>query len=301
MKIIKQIQSKDGKTTKFLQQTKDYHIIETSQFDLEENIVCISTQIGCPMGCIFCATTEPIDVINPKLRFIRNLTCEEISQQIINVLKSKIGKRNISKPILLSYMGMGEPLLNYDNVVCSIKNISSTYKEVKQATIATLGILPSKIRKLANEKFNIKVKIQLSLHASTERLRKKIMPGSKSIRKALESMKYYSKIKGEPVKINYMLINGINNSEKDARDLVKLLYPNRDYFIVKLIVLNAFGKYKPSSENRFNKFRTILEDSGIKVIKFVGDGLDIKASCGQLRRYYYRNKDFTLSAESMSI
>ena len=80
MKIIKQIQSKDGKTTKFLQQTKDYHIIETSYFDLEENIVCISTQIGCPMGCVFCATTKLIDVINPKLCFIRNLTCKEISQ-----------------------------------------------------------------------------------------------------------------------------------------------------------------------------------------------------------------------------
>ena len=196
---------------------------------------------------------------------------------------------------------MGEPFLNYDNVVCSIKNISSKYKGVKQATIATSGIFPLKIRRFANENFNIKLNNQLSFHASTEQLRKKIMPGSKSIQKALEAMKYYSKIKGESVKINYMLINGINDSDKNAHDLVKLLHRDRKNLIVKLIVLNEFGKYKPSSENRFNKFKTILEDSGIKVIEFVGDGLDIKASCGQLRRHYYKNKNFTLHAESMSI
>lgn len=196
---------------------------------------------------------------------------------------------------------MGEPLLNYDNVVCSIKNISSKYKKVKQATIATSGILPSKIRKLANENFNIEVKIKFSLHAPTECLRKKIMPGSKSIQPALEAIKYFSKIKGEPVKINYMLIKDINDSDRNAHCLIKLLHRNRENFIVKLIVLNEFGKYKPSSENRFNRFKAILENSGIKVIKFVGDGLDIKASCGQLRRHYYKNKNFALPTKSMSI
>ncbi|NIM46911.1 MAG: radical SAM protein [Candidatus Aenigmarchaeota archaeon] len=289
MKIIKQLHSKDGKSTKFLQQTNDFHVIETSYIDLDENIICISTQVGCKMGCVFCATTKPVDAINPNLRFIRNLTCDEITQQISNV----IGSIQLnSKPILLSYMGMGEPFLNYDNVTCSIKNISSKYPGATRVSIATSGISPLKIKKLAHENFDIEVKVQLSLHAAKEKLRKKIMPGSKSIKKALGAVKYFSKIKSEPMKINYVLIGGINDSDKDAHELVKLLYPDRKDFVLKLMVFNEFDKYKPSSEDRFNKFQAILENSGIKVTTFMSDGPDIKAGCGQLRRHYYANKSY---------
>jgi len=176
MKIVKIISSKDKKSYKVLQQTHDNHVIETGYFDLGERIICISSQIGCPMECVFCATTTPVDSVNPMLHFIRDLTSQEIYQQVKNVLDNKISKTNKSKPILLSYMGMGEPFLNYDNVVKSIEEISSEYKNVSQATIATSGIFPEKIKRLAKEKFNVKVKIQLSLHAPNERLRKKIMP-----------------------------------------------------------------------------------------------------------------------------
>ena len=290
MKIIKQVKSKDGIAVKFLQQTHDDHIIETGYYSLDENIVCISTQIGCPMGCIFCATTAPVDKLNPKLNFIRNLSCEEICRQVDNVLEAMANKDVGGKSVLLSYMGMGEPFLNYKNVICSIRKLSLKHLNIKRVTLATSGLFPSKIRGLAKEKFGTKVKVQLSLHAPEEELRKKIMPASKSIKRAIEAMVFYSKMKNEKLKINYALISGINDSDENAHKLAKILMPYKENFILKLMVLHNFKKFKKSNDKRFDCFKKILENSGIEVVKFLGDGLDIKASCGQLRRHYYKGK-----------
>lgn len=279
MEIINSLISHDKKVIKYLQQTKDKHIIETGYYNLDENIICISSQIGCPMSCVFCATNATINSQN----FIRNLTAEEIVQQVKNILNI-IGKNK--RKVLFSYMGMGEPFLNYKNVVKSIKILKKEFPN-SRTTIATTGINPDLIKKLAHEKFKTLVKLHLSLHAASNTLRKKILPKTKSIKLALKALEYFSMIKDIPSKINYILIKNVNDSKNDALKLAKLLkfYP----FVVKLSNLNNFRKYKPSPINKFRLFKKILSSHNIKTCRFFSIGTDIQAGCGQLRRYHYFN------------
>jgi 23S rRNA (adenine2503-C2)-methyltransferase len=288
MKLLKSFKSKDGKTTKYLQQTEDGHIIETGYFNLDEHIICISSQIGCLMGCIFCATTTPDDLLNINKPFIRNLTCKEIIQQFGNIflLLKKRGKLG-SKKILFSYMGMGEPFLNYKNVVESIKELSKKFPN-SRTTISTLGVSPALIKKLAHEKIDTVLKLHLSLHAPTDSLRKKILPKSQKIQPALEALRYFSSARNVPSKVNYVLIDGLNDLPKHAFELANLLKPYP--FIVKLSYLNDFNNLKSSPKSKFDMFEKTLNLHGLKTCRFVPDGTDIKASCGQLRRNCYKNK-----------
>lgn len=284
MKIIKFLISKDNKTTKYLQKTEDNNIIETGYYNLDEHIICISSQIGCDMGCAFCATTYPVDNININKNFIRNLSCGEIVQQVENVIEKINPTQLKSKRILFSYMGMGEPFLNYDNVINSIKILSKKFPE-SRTTISTIGNETILIKKLAEEKINTLLKLHLSLHAPNNILRKKILPKSKDIKPALEALKYFSLISKTTTKINYILIKDINDSEEHAIELAKLLqeYP----FNVKLSNLNDFNNMQSSGLDKFDLFEKILGSHGIKTNKFFSTGTDIKAGCGQLRRYFY--------------
>lgn len=288
MKIIKSFKSKDGKTIKYLQKTDDGHIIETGYYNFDEHIICISSQIGCQMGCIFCATTNPVDLLNPNKSFIRNLTSEEIVRQVKNIFLrlQKNGKLK-SKRILFSYMGMGEPFLNYKNVVDSIKILSKEFPN-SRATISTLGIRPTLIKKLAQEKINTTLKLHLSLHAPNDALRKKILPKAQRIQPALEALKYFSSVRRVPAKVNYILIKNINDSQKHAAQLANLL---KSYlFTVKLSNLNDFNNLEASEADKFDLFEKTLNLNEIKTCRFISTGTDIKAGCGQLRRHYH-NKD----------
>jgi len=282
MKIIKKLKSKDGHTTKFLQQTKDGHVVETGYYNIDENILCISTQIGCSMGCICCATTLP--VAGSKKSFIRNLTADEIVSEVKNVLLA-INKKDLkSKKILFSYFGMGEPFLNYKNVVKSIKTLTKLFPN-SRTTLCTTGVKPNLIKKLAHEKINTLLKLQLSLQAPTDALRKKILPNAGKIKPGLEALKYFSLTRKTPAKTVYVLIKNINDSKKCALQLAKLLknYP----FIVKLSNLNEIKNLKPAGEEKFKLFEKILNSTGIKTCRFYSDGTDINTGCGQLRRSYY--------------
>jgi 23S rRNA (adenine2503-C2)-methyltransferase len=284
MQLLKSFKSKDRKTIKFLQETDDNHIIETGYYNLDEHIICISSQVGCPMACIFCATTKPIDT----KAFIRNLTTEEIVKQVENIiLNLKLNKSK--KKILFSFMGMGEPFLNYENVVNSIKKLSETFPN-SRTTISTLGINPTLIKKLAHEKIDNVLKLHLSLHAPTDALRKKILPKAQKIQATLEALKKFSKIRKVPVKVNYILIAGLNDSPEHASKLANLLKPYS--FTVKLSNLNNFNNLKSSDENKFNMFEQILNSKGIKTCRFISTGTDIKAGCGQLRRRYSKKMDY---------
>ena len=169
MKIIKSLSSKNKKVTKFLQATKEGHIIETGYYDLDEYIVCISSQLGCLMRCIFCVATSPISQLDSNKSFVRNLTSTEIISQACNVL-SLINQNDLkSKRILFSYMGMGEPFLNYRNVLKSIKSLSKKFPE-SRTTISTLGIRPDLIKEIAHIKLNNILKLHLSLHAPNDKL-----------------------------------------------------------------------------------------------------------------------------------
>jgi 23S rRNA (adenine2503-C2)-methyltransferase len=284
MKIIKSLISNDEKTIKYLQKTEDNNIIETGYYDLDEHIICISSQIGCLMNCIFCATTASIDSPNPDKHFIRNLTSEEIIRQVKNILNSIDQNKLKAKRILFSYMGMGEPFLNYKNVVRSIKILSKEFPN-SRTTVSTTGIKPELMEKLADEKIDTILKLHLSLHAPNDTLRKKILPKAQKIKPALEALKYFSLTRKTPSKVNYILIKNINDSKNHAIQLAKLLqsYP----FTVKLSNLNDFNNLESSNIDKFDMFEKILNSYKIKTCRFFSIGTDIQAGCGQLRRHFY--------------
>lgn len=287
MKIIKHFKSEDGKTVKYLQKAHDGNIIETGYYNLDEHIVCISSQIGCSMGCIFCATTGPLDGARPSQRFIRNLTAEEIAQQVKNILRMISPTALKPKRILLSYMGMGEPFLNYHNVIQSINNLAKTFSN-SRATIATLGIAPEKMKEIAHEKFPITLKLHLSLHAPNDSLRQKILPKVGKMKLSLEALKYFSAAKKVTSKVNYLLIKGLNDSERCAIRLAKLLEPYS--FTVKLTKLNPYRHLESSDVDKFTLFEKILHSYGIETCRFISTGTDIEAGCGQFRRGFEKSR-----------
>jgi 23S rRNA (adenine2503-C2)-methyltransferase len=280
MRIVDEFASKDGKTKKFLQETEDGNIIETGYYDLDEHIVCISSQIGCPIGCVFCATAGAIASL--KRPFVRNLSVEEIVGQVSNIL-SNLDRNTTSKRILFSYMGMGEPFLNFENIVDSIKRLASLFPN-SRATIGTTGVDTKKIMSLADEDFPILLKLHLSVHAPNDSLRVKLIPGAKSLKASLDALLYFSLKKAVSCKVNYLLIQGLNDSEKDARELGRLLSPYP--FTVKLSRLNTFGSFCPSEEEKFSLFEKILGSFGLTTCRFVSTGVDIGAGCGQFRRHF---------------
>lgn len=279
MNIIKKLESTDGYTTKFLQETKDGHVIETGYYNLDENTFCISSQIGCLMRCVFCATTLPSELSNKP--FIRNLTKKEIIQEVENIIKILPSKRLKSKQILFSFMGMGEPLLNYDNVVGSIKFLSKKYP-YSRTTISTIGNRPNLMKKLAKEKIDTTLKLHLSLHASNNKIRKTILPSTEQLKPALEALEYFSRTRNIKSKVNYVLIKGLNDSKKDALELARILKPYS--FTVKLSNLNDINGLKTSPIDKFRVFEKVLNEKNIETCRFFSIGTDIKAGCGQLRR-----------------
>lgn len=279
MRIIKKLLSEDKTTTKYLQETIDNHIIETGYYNIDEHIICISSQIGCQMNCIFCATTKPMDKYNSK-RFIRNLTSEEIVKQVENILNI-IPKEELDlKKILFSFAGMGEPFLNYDNVVESIKILTKKFPN-SRTTVSTMGINPELMKKLARENISTELKLHFSLHAPDDILRKRILPYSKPIEQSLKALKEFASIKKTTPKVNYVLIKGINDSENHATQLAKLLKPFD--FILKLSNLNNFNSLISSDRDKFDMFEDVLNSHNINNCRFFSKGTDIEAGCGQLR------------------
>ena len=284
MKIVKSLGSSDAKTTKYLQETIDNHVIETGYHNLDEHTICISSQIGCPIGCVFCATSKPMDILNPEKRFIRNLSHKEITQQARNIIELIPKNKLRSKKILFSYMGMGEPFFNYKNLVKSIIILSEKFPN-SRTTVATIGIKPNLMRRLAHEKIDTLLKLHLSLHAPNNKLRKKILPKALPLKPALESLKYFSLNRKTHAKVNYILIKNLNDSNAHAIQLAELLQPYS--FTIKLSNLNELGNLKSSSIDKFDMFEDILNSYGIKTCRFFSTGTDIKAGCGQFRRYFY--------------
>lgn len=285
MKILKSLFSDDKKSTKFLQVTKEDCVIETGYYNLDEHIVCISSQIGCLMGCIFCAPADPVGQSGPNKRFVRNLSSAEIVSQVCNVL-SLIDQSSLeSKRILFSYMGMGEPFLNYQNVLESIKSLSKKFPN-SRTTISTLGVKPDLMKKMAHLKLNNVLKLHLSLHAPNDRLRRKILPKAQKIQPALQALKYFSLRRKVPAKVNYILVKGLNDSGNHANQLVGLLQPYS--FTVKLSNLNKFNDLLPSGTDKFDLFEKILNSKGIETCRFFSTGVNIKAGCGQLRKHHYK-------------
>ena len=266
----KQISS-DG-TIKFLFQLKDNSYAEAvlMRFDNRANLTaCISTQVGCPMGCDFCATA--------KLGFVRNLTTDEIITQIY-LIQADTGLKITN----IVYMGQGEPLLNFENLLGSIKIFREQFQiGARRITVSTCGIIPA-IEELA--KINFQSTLAISLHSPNQKIRELIMPVAKkyNYNSLLETLKNYTQKTGRRVTVEYVLIDKINSSIKDAEELARNIAKLKCN--VNLIVYNNHekSKYNKPSKTEIQKFKYILEASGKKVTVRLERGADIDAACGQL-------------------
>ncbi len=236
------------------------------------NTVCVSSQVGCPLGCAFCATG--------KLGFKRNLTDWEIIQQVL--FFARLLKKTKEKITNIVFMGMGEPFLNYDNVLQAIKTLND--KEGfnlggRHFSISTAGIIEG-IERLADEK--IQITLAISLHAPNDKLRSELMPINKkySIEKILKAVDDYIKKTRSRVMFEYIMIKGVNDSDKCAQELAKILKGRLAF--ANLISYNPTGIFDASPGVRIKKFREILEKNGINVTQRYKFGGKIKGACGQL-------------------
>ncbi|MBU0975858.1 MAG: 23S rRNA (adenine(2503)-C(2))-methyltransferase RlmN [Patescibacteria group bacterium] len=267
-------QSKYSNTIKALLTLHDEAKIETVLMQHEDgrNTVCVSTQVGCALGCTFCATGS--------MGFKRNLRWDEILAQVI--LFERMLKSEDQKVTNVVYMGMGEPFLNYDNVLKSVRILNSPDGlniGARKISISTVGITEG-IDKLADE--DIQVNLAISLHAPVDSLRNEIMPINKKypIQKVLNAVSRYIKLTHRKVMFEYVLIQDVNDSLEYAEMLVQLL---RKYTcMVNLIKINPVNKFKPPEAPHIQKFKEELEHGGLEVVQRFSFGQDIKAACGQL-------------------
>ncbi|MDD3032559.1 MAG: 23S rRNA (adenine(2503)-C(2))-methyltransferase RlmN [Candidatus Pacebacteria bacterium] len=233
----------------------------------DRNTVCVSSQVGCALGCKFCATG--------KLGLKRNLTAEEILEQVLVFERSE--------PINnIVFMGMGEPFLNYDNVLQAIKilnNENAFNIGARHISISTVGIIEG-IEKLSNE--NLQVNLAISIHAPNNILRSRIMPISKkySLENILKAVDKYIEKTNRKVMFEYTLINDVNDSINEARELAKIM--RHPLYLVNLIKYNNTKEFKAPSNEKIENFKNYLIKGGIHVTERFRFGGDIHAACGQL-------------------
>ena len=269
------VQSQDGETTKYLFKMQDGTAIETVLMSYSDrNTVCISSQVGCAMGCGFCATGN--------MGFSRNLSTGEIIEQIIRTAEHL---RDVGEKLTnIVFMGMGEPFHNYPAVmkVVDIINDQRGFSlGARRITISTVGLVPG-IRKFTNE--NSQVNLAISLHAADDELRSSLMPVNNKypISDLMEACQEYINQTNRRISIEWALIEGVNDTADQAHKLVRLI--KGKLFHVNLIRLNPVKHYFgiPTATNRAEKFQKILTSAGIPSTFRVRRGIDIQAGCGQL-------------------
>ncbi|NLY47150.1 MAG: 23S rRNA (adenine(2503)-C(2))-methyltransferase RlmN [Tissierella sp.] len=280
IRLLKRFDSKVDHTKKFLFLLEDNNIIESVLMEYSHGLtVCISTQVGCSMGCSFCAST--------KEGRIRNLTPSEMLNQIYFIEKN-IGK-SISNIVL---MGSGEPLDNYDhtmkflNIIHDTKGHNISYRNI---TLSTCGIVP-RIYDLAKE--NIPITLSISLHSPFDDVRTEMMPIGKKykIKDIIEGCKFYEKTTNRRLTFEYTLIEGVNDRKEDVDELRRILKGTNSH--INLIPLNPIKEYKKDrpSLSSIERFQKQLTKYNIQVTIRKEKGMDISASCGQLRRDYLSNE-----------
>ena len=268
--------SKIDGTQKYLFRLHDGHVIESVLMKYHHgNSVCISSQVGCRMGCRFCAST-----IGGK---VRDLAPSEMLGQIYKI--QKISGERVHNVVV---MGTGEPLDNYENLVQFIKMLTDENGlniSQRNLTVSTCGIVP-KMKELAKEKFQMT--LALSLHATTQEKRKQLMPiaNKYDLKEVLEACHYYYEETGRRITFEYSLVGGVNDTKQDAEALTKLIgkFPCH----VNLIPVNPIKErdYVQPDRSECEAFRNKLEKNGINVTIRREMGRDIDGACGQLRKSY---------------
>ncbi len=277
LKEANRLISRDS-TTKLLLETNDGEHIEAVGIPTDDRLtVCVSSQVGCPMACRFCATGME--------GFKRSLSFHEIISQVISI-REVMNRR----PTNVVFMGMGEPLLNIDEVMRSIRCINHDLGiGQRRITISTVGV-PNTIPKLAKKAISILGRAQftlaVSLHAPNQSLREEIIPTANNypLKSLLDDCKKYFHSTGRRVTFEYILLGGLNDNFHHAKELASRLIGLQSH--VNLIAYNPIDdlEFNRPSKQSINSFRSVLEEEGLAVSIRASRGLDKHAACGQLRR-----------------
>lgn len=274
LKIVKMQESRIDGTRKYLFELYDGNLIESVFMKYHHgNSVCISSQVGCKMGCRFCAST-----LNG---FVRNLLPSEMLDQIYRI--SRDTNERVSNVVI---MGSGEPMDNYDNVIKFIELLNSERGlniSQRNITVSTCGIVP-KIKELADLK--LQITLAISLHAPNDELRKTMMPiaNKYSIAEIMDACRYYLDKTGRRISFEYSLVKGINDTKECANELIELVKGLNCH--INLIPVNPIKErdYEQSEKNSIKNFRDMLERKGINATVRREMGRDIDGACGQLRQ-----------------
>ena len=278
--LERQISQIDG-TNKFLFRLYDGNVVESVLMKYKHgNSVCISSQVGCRMGCAFCASTIG--------GLVRNLSPSEMLGQIYQI--QKISGERVSNVVI---MGTGEPMDNYDNFLKFIHLLTDEHGlniSQRNVTVSTCGIVP-RIYNLAKE--HLQITLALSLHGSNQNKRKELMPVANKyeLSEVLEACDAYFEETGRRITFEYSLVHGVNDTPEDAKELIQILKPRNCH--LNLIPVNPIKErdfVRPDRKNALN-FKNKLEKSGINVTIRREMGADIDGACGQLRRRYVETSE----------
>lgn len=269
---IKEVATDQNKTIKQLWQLVDGHLIESVLMHYRDrSTVCVSSQAGCAMACSFCATGQ--------VGFDRHLTTGEIVEQVVRAAQ-RSGERRVSNVV---FMGMGEPLANFDNVWPAIERIHDDLGiGARKITVSTVGVVPG-IERLSRQE--LPVSLAVSLHSANDRVRNRIAPINRTypLRKLSEALHSYRRAKNRRLSFEWAMMAGVNDSETAARELAAFVRPLNAH--VNLIPLNPTpGFSTPGTDlELIHWFRDLLESFGVNATIRSNRGTDIDAACGQLR------------------
>ena len=280
-KVASSHQSPDG-TTKFLIALEDGDVIETVLIPEEDRrTVCISTQVGCPVACVFCASG-----LNGLKR---NLTAGEIVEQLLHVKRTLPEEQRISNVVI---MGIGEPLLNAKNLIKALKTMKASwgmgigYNRITLSTVGVLGQLPELVKQ------NVTPNLALSLHAPNDEIREKVVPTMKNVRliDVIKAGYEYKKATGKDVTFEYVLLEGVNDDKKHALELGKKIAGTK--MKVNVIPFNRVEEvpYKAPSKEKLDRFVEALGKCGVPVMVRKRKGDEVAAACGQLRAKWTAKK-----------
>lgn len=266
--------SAGGKTQKAVIELVDGQQIEAVLMaHRDRNTVCVSSQVGCALGCDFCLTG--------RMGFSRNLTASEIVDQVLFFARRL--KKQDKRVTNVVFMGMGEPFMNYDEVIRAVRIINREMGlAARKISISTVGVIPG-IERLAEEPEQ--VNLAVSLHTADNGLRSRLMPVNRrySLNMLMESVNDYLRTTGRKVLLEYVMLKDINDSPGHAQELARLVRQNlKGPVTVNLIAYNSTDKYKASSAGTIQKFRNILSREKIETVQRYSFGRDIKGACGQL-------------------
>ncbi len=273
----KVLAAKDKKSFKALITLEDGAKVETVLMRHKEGreTICVSSQVGCPLGCAFCATGNS--------GFMRNLSKNEILEQVL--FWARYLKNNLSSRITnIVFMGMGEPFLNYDQVLSAIRTINEPDGfglGARHISISTAGVIDG-IKRLSKEK--LQVNLAISLHATTDKVRSALMPINDRypLSRLFSAVDQYILATNRQVMFEYMLMKNVNDKPEDAERLAEIMH--QPLYVLNLMNYNETNNFQAVTPEVFRSFADILEKRGVKVTTRYRFGSDIEAACGQLAR-----------------